>query len=242
MALSRNNLITATIGYGDLVTGSFTPSDNSLLVAVVHGSFENIATDAGSASLSGGGLTWTKRVEQYQVDLQYSPGGSYVAIWTAPVSTGASMTLTHTKSTPGSYGHAIAVYEYTGYNTTSPTGATATTARQHTEGALSGTLSAAPASDSEVIAGVSVDNWNRSTGVITTGTGWTQQNYFEYIESSLHAQVQTRTSSTSTSVGWNFVDGDINGFNGGTDVSAALEIKAAAAASTRPKIIKIITM
>src|SRR6185369_16914949 len=84
-----------------IVTSSFTPPNNSLLVVVA--SWENDGTP-GVSSVSGGGLTWTKI-------LSTSPhffGGSapdyylYVEIWIAQVSTGASMTVTAANGDPSS--------------------------------------------------------------------------------------------------------------------------------------------
>jgi hypothetical protein len=84
---------------GDALTAtsaSFTPASGSLLVLVVNAG-EADTNRAGSASVSGGGLTWTKRQENGSA---FNGGGTnteaYVAIWTAPVVTGASMTVAAT--------------------------------------------------------------------------------------------------------------------------------------------------
>ncbi len=64
-------------------TGSFTPADNSLLVVVTNIRGVSIAND----TPSGGSLTYTKQTENLH-------GVGTFDIWTAPVGTGASMTVT----------------------------------------------------------------------------------------------------------------------------------------------------
>lgn len=81
-----------------MTSASFTPADNSLLVLCLN-------WDEGSTSslvvwtISGGSLTWTTRVERNGDDAGASAGGA--AIITAPVTTGASMTVTVTRNTGG---------------------------------------------------------------------------------------------------------------------------------------------
>ena len=72
---------------------SFTPADGSLLVAVALCG-DPSGSGPGTLTVSGGGLTWTKRAE-YKDAISY---GAALSIWTAPVSTGASTSVvaTHT--------------------------------------------------------------------------------------------------------------------------------------------------
>src|SRR5688572_27167093 len=94
MALSRtdhiNSEVSDTSGGFSVASAAFTPPDNSLLVAVVGCIFnDSLAT----TTVSGGGLTWTQRVAS-----SAAGDGGYnwrVEIWTAPVATGASMTVTN---------------------------------------------------------------------------------------------------------------------------------------------------
>ena len=73
-------------------TSSFTPANNSLLVA----KFNCITLNAqlSAVSIAGGGLTWTKRIETKPDTSNGTNAYSYAVIWTAPVTTGASMTVT----------------------------------------------------------------------------------------------------------------------------------------------------
>lgn len=76
-------------------SGSFTPADNSLIVLLIF-----CDTGAGTtpgATISGGGLTWTQRV--VRGDSEGTAG--IVFIYTAPVTTGSSMTVQVTVNSIG---------------------------------------------------------------------------------------------------------------------------------------------
>lgn len=78
-------------GGGTAVSGSFTPADGSLLVCCINcdeSPGPNVVTP------SGGSLTWTERVSRGQADATEG----LASIWTAPVVTGASMTVTLTRT------------------------------------------------------------------------------------------------------------------------------------------------
>ena len=103
-------------------SGSFTPQDNSLLTVVV-GTLGNPGSDW-TMTVSGGGLTWSERKTVIKANGAYR---NRLSVWTAPVSTGASMQVTVTMST-SSTNTAVATiqaFSQTGYNTGTPTGATA---------------------------------------------------------------------------------------------------------------------
>lgn len=74
-------------------SASFTPANGSLLVLFVHAG-EADANRVSSSSVSGGSLTWTKQQENGS---GFNGGGAnteaYAAVWTAPVVTGAPMTI-----------------------------------------------------------------------------------------------------------------------------------------------------
>jgi hypothetical protein len=186
------------------VSSSFTPSNNSLLVVIA--SFQGDVATAGTSSISGGSLTWNKELES---SVQYFGGSApnywgRTTCWTAPVGTSpGSMTVTcsHTQ-TPSSGDRStimITVFEFTGYNTSSPVGATASNTTAADAG-LTLTLSASPASDSYVLYWrFREDNSTVSTGA-TPNSAWTE----EYDINSPTAGysdlwVSSRTGSTSTS-------------------------------------------
>jgi hypothetical protein len=108
----------------------------------------------------------------------------------------------------------VFVYDYTGYNTSSPFGATA----GGTDGASSPlTLSGTPANDSDVIAAMSSDC---ATSIDPGGSGgFSELNQIisGCIPFDISFQTEARTGSTGTTVDW---------ASAGT-VSAAVEIKAA---------------
>jgi hypothetical protein len=226
-SLTRTQRATTASGSGtaNLTSASFTPSNNSLLVAVAGGVTDG--SFAPSVTVSGGSLTWTRRAQVSNASNGYPDWYSYVEMWTAPVTTGASMTVTHanTKSVDGKY---LAVYEYTGYDTSSPIGATATGSRDDATGAWTITLSSSPASNSEIISSVALDNWDGGGAAnITNGTGWTETYKNGSVGSETQGQVQVLSSPSSTSVTWNLVDAADASGTGENAAAAAIEIKAA---------------
>jgi len=215
MALSRTNVGSFTgTGGTTFTTTAFTPANNSLLVVCAQLQDATIATDTMTITdnTSGGPLVWTARVTT-GVDPGFSVHKS--VIWTAPITTGASMTVTVGTLANGGAEFVIHIFTYTGHDVASPIGATAiggTTGGSPT----TITLSAAPATTSEVLASANEDS---SVLDVVAGTGWTQQ--LQTTDgANVVGQTQTRTNSTSTTVQWNTV---------GVCVLAALEIKAAVA-------------
>src|SRR6266853_323570 len=219
MALVRTNVSTTVKAPGtatSVTTASFTPADNSLVVvfAGLQSSNNSLA-----ASISGGSLTWTK---QAQAGVDVSNFGHFSILWTAPVTTGASMTVTvGNMPSDGTAEGIVHVFYYTGYNTSTPVGGTAS-ATAAFNSAVNLTLSSAPATTSEVIAGASDDTGSGAAN-ITTGTGWTQQTHVSDTANT-DSQTQTRTSSTSTNVLWNSNAAGTNG------CAVAIEIVVATAA------------
>lgn len=232
-SVTRTNRTAGTSAGADGVRSltAFTPGNNSLLVACFGGVGENGSGDQeGIATVSGGGLTWTKRVSIGVNDQVYTTVRTWATIWTAPVSTGGSTTVGgNANSVADQYSTGLYCYEYNGEHA-SPIGATGTLTRRDTAGSASFTLSGSPASGSEVIAFAIVNNSTPSLNAIDPGTGWTSQHAAaavgDYTED--YYEVQTRTGSTSTTVLWNVLDSDVPAVaNQGGSVSVALEIKAA---------------
>lgn len=225
MALVRTNRASAISTANSVTTASFTPSANSLLVACVGGNSEG-ATPV--YTVSGGSLTWTRRKSQWVTDGSGSGWDDQTEIWTAPVGASPSSMTVQVSSTATMDGIYISTYDYTGYNTSSPVGATASGTRVEADGAFSITLDGSPASTSEVIAVGGADNYLASAGaVFTPGSGWTQ--LYENNTSETFGHVQIRGSSTSTAVAWVQFDCTAGGYGFGTAV--AIEIKADAGGS-----------
>ena len=216
MALVRTNVghfESAGVQAGTtFTTGSFTPANNSLLVVAAQLQDATISTDTMTITDTAS-LSWTARVTT-GVDPSFS--AHKTVLYTAPVTTGSSMTVTVGTLANGSAEFAVHVFTYTGYNTGTPIGATAT-GTSTGGGAVTITLSASPALSSEVLASANADSTGGSSE-ITTGTGWTQQ-FHASDTANLDAQTQTRTNSTSTTVTWNNI--------ATSDVTAAMEIIAA---------------
>jgi hypothetical protein len=226
MALSRTTRYSNSVQNTDEVTSSsFTPTNGSFLVAVYGGLCMGANHTESDISVSGGGLTWTKQVYEERLE-----GGwiAFVSIWTAHVGTGASMTVAAASSEAvDSYqGAYLTVTEYTGHELANPTGAFITGERTGTAGSWTLTLNRPPSANSEIIAGITLDNWATQADFIDTGTGWTAiLDSTGPINGELYGHVQVRPAgSTSTDVLW-----DDAATNGGTFISiaAALEIREA---------------
>src|SRR5574343_1830451 len=74
----------------DITSAAFTPADNSLLVLCIMAN-QSFDIEAMTFAVASSGLTWTERVHRDNSD-----GGGHqvaVAIWTCPITTGASMTV-----------------------------------------------------------------------------------------------------------------------------------------------------
>lgn len=233
MTLARTDLLgqvsgaSGTFGTGAFVTSSFTPPDNSLLVVCV-GFIEN----GGSTSplpdltISGGGLTYTARASAAIDD---GAGSFYTAarIYTAPVATGASMTLTLDCAARSIGEYSVSVVAYTGYDVTSPTGTFGANGANSGFGSPPNPVSlttGVPAATSEVFAGVSIQ---KDVAGCTPGATFTELHDVENTSwGGLESEI--RTNSVSTTVDW--VDVRDGGGALFAWVGVAIEIKAAAAA------------
>ena len=227
MSLGRTNhsLSPSSVGFGtgSFTTGNFTSVSSSLLVALV-GFLEDSGSSDPSADLTvsdSAGLTWTRRAYVGNA-ASWSCG---IAIWTAPVTTGVSMTLTFDCGSRNVYLYLPHAVSYTVYNGSTPIGATAVGGSVGTDGAGSITLSGSPVSTSDVIAALFRDFSAAAASTVTHGTGWTELADYQDSSNSEGLQVQARSGSTSATVGWD----DINA-GGGTvakSVGVAIEILAA---------------
>ncbi|MGH9251406.1 MAG: hypothetical protein ACRD0W_18065 [Acidimicrobiales bacterium] len=199
MALARTNVHSQISadghGTGSFVTSSFTPPNDSLLVVCVSMMRVSDSNDpSGAITCTGGGLTFTSR-------LAFGSSGQVFAlglrIFTAPVATGASMTITAGSGGIDTQHYAVSALGYTGYDTGTPTGTTGTDFEALSpDDSQSFDLSAAPASSSEVDAFWELDKDAAGT---TPGTGWTEISDLQ-TGTSGGQQTEVRTGSTSTTV------------------------------------------
>ena len=144
-----------------VTTASFTPSNDSLLVvsALSQANGSTITINISDSV----GLTWTSRAS--------APASSFNMAsrqWTAPVTTGVSMTVT-ISTTNGFGAVSVAVVDITGYDTTTPTGVNLAANTGSRSGAYSPALSGTSASDSIVVAAGVTD-----FGTATKGASWTE--------------------------------------------------------------------
>lgn len=198
MALARTTRVGQAVasgfGAGAYTSGAFTPNNNSILVAI-GGAGMPTTTFALTISDSLGG-TWTQRASQTSNAGSWTNGAR---IWTRPVTTGASMTvsLDHGATSVDSY--ALSVLEWTGYDVATPvTGVISKLAAN--DGADSVTLTAAPVA-ADVSLGVLVRDTNTGTGTTTPGSTFTEIQDFG-ASVGIGIETEERTGSTSTTVDW----------------------------------------
>lgn len=228
MALARTDLLGQAFaedspGTGAGTSTAFTPPDNSLLVVAHMVMLDVTNTDpTPSMSISGGGWTYTSQVTA-------TASGSYsigLVIWTAPVTTGASMQLSLDCGALDVWVLCVSVVAYTGYDTGTPIGGTASGSDTSTpDGAQNITLSAAPTVDDEIFAASIADKESVGT---TPGSGWTEV-HDVHSGGSGGLESEVETGVTSTSVDWV----DVHTGTGGIFkwAGAAVVVKAGAAAA-----------
>lgn len=220
MSLVRTARINSTsgnaFGTGTYTSASFTPANNSLLVVIGQAQEQSDAgmegtdiTVANSAS-----LTATLQVTSPNAPAGWSYGSR---IWTMQVTTGASMTVSLDAGAHAVENYRLDIYEYTSdAGGTLGVGATATGTDADGNGAASITLSAAPATSSQVIGVVNNALSSESGGSISEGAGWTQLIDVARADWWIFG-LQVRGSSTSTAVDW----ADLNA-GGGTSIGAVM--------------------
>lgn len=214
-------------GTGNFVSSSFSTLSSSYMLIGVMGTENSgsapLATDMTVTSSTGVTITPLFRL---------TVGGSfgtYVGIFTAPVTTGAAGTLTVSFAGRNMSVVGVAVSAFTGYDTGTPAGVSGSNSQSGgftTPNPATITLSGSPASTSQVWGIVAAD---KNTADITPGTsaGWTEITDL-YNPASITAGFETefRGSSTSATVTWD----DIRPGGGALFnwVAAAVEVRAAA--------------
>lgn len=185
------------IAASSFTTSAFTPANNSVAVAVVNFTAAGANTPA-SWTASGGGLSWTNVLAGGGGGTVYS----YVAVFVAQVTTGASTQLTVNGLTiaGGNNYYNADVYYLTGHNTAGPTGATAI-GTNTSAGAVSVTLSGAPSASSVIMAGLNLAPVG-SGGTTTAGASWTALYNNVGAATVLDCQQQYITGTTSATVPW----------------------------------------
>jgi hypothetical protein len=213
------------IGTASFTTSpNFTPSNNSLLV-VCASAVSSTAITATNLTIADslGTLTWTSRATFDQNNWGIDDGA--IRLWTAPVGTGASMTVTIDMGADSVDLFNVWIVDYTGYDPVTPIGVTGSFSLTSTPtGPKSLTLSGAPAATSEVIGYLVRDD---SSGSPTSSPGATFTELVD-VDTSGHGgfEVEARSGSTSTTVDWNVDDGTGFVLNA---IALGFEIRAATA-------------
>lgn len=184
-------------------TGSFTPSNNSLLVVVYAGTTSG-AVDQNLANITisdTAGLTWTE-----QQAVKSTTSGTvqvHAKVWTAPVATGASMTITISGYDSTNVSAHAQVFDFTGHDSGTPIGGKITGTNLGS-GAVNITLDAAPASGDYTLAWRAAEAAGSGKLTATPTSGWNEE-YDVGTSGWACLQTQTRTGSTSTAVQWDDV-------------------------------------
>lgn len=222
-SLVASNTVATT---GDTVTtGSFTPTNGSLLVGIAVGFVLN--TPAAPVTIADTAtLTWTNRVAR----VDGSGGGStfptVVYIWTAPVVTGTSMTVTadynHGGGSDATGRQSIYVIQVTGQHATTPFVQAITAGGGSSDDVQTHDFGAAPAATSLLFSCANVDDTQPSDGSeIVIGTGWTQVAEQSTGNPYNVSKIQTKTGTTSPAVLWNFVSADWSWSIGSVEIAEA---------------------
>lgn len=208
MALARTNLLgqitnTGSFGTGNFTSSAFTPSSASLLV-VAGGFIQNgSSTDPTSSFVisDSGSHTWTEKVTAVVSPTSFP---TLMKIWTAPITTGASTTVTLGTGGRTAAFYACSVVCYTGYDTGTPVGVSGTNSKSSgftgPPDPISITLSGAPATTSEVFGALCVD---RDAANATPGATFTE------IDDLMNSagpwgglETEVRAGSASTTADW----------------------------------------
>lgn len=211
-------------GTGGYTTASFTPSASSFIVVCAIAEENGGVTDpSGDLTISdSGGLTWTPQGNTGKAT-SWAAG---MRVWTAPDSAGGAKTVTIDCGARNIYKYHAHVFEFTGYDTGSPIGATVVDASVAKTTSDTITLSGSPASTSIVLGFLGAGN--TGSGGVTPGTGWAES-YDTNLVGEVGLESQSRGSSTSSTVTWNLTWDTTDAVN----FAIALEIKEAAAGGTK---------
>lgn len=184
-------------GTGAYTSTAFTPAAGSLLVICCSLAFNGVMTLAPVFTNTGGSaLTFTQR---NLVQSNVSNWTDGVGIYTAPVGTAVSMTISIDHGAVSISNYAMVILEYNGQNAT-PIAGSVTKAAVALNGADSMTLSATPLAKDEVVVALMSDP---NTGTVSASPGSTFTEQYDVaaaVSAGLH--VETRTGSTSTTADW----------------------------------------
>ncbi len=161
---------TDTVAPVEFTSSNLTASADRLLLAIVLLLNPSDLTD--NATLSGGGLTWTKRGYKEFGDGNYDTG---ITLFTAPITTGATFALTigHSVAPGGDGGYRCLVHVLE-FENADGTPVQTKTGDMSGEGAFTITLDSAPSADSICVAARGVMPTGLQNPGADPGTGWTE--------------------------------------------------------------------
>lgn len=222
-------------GTGSWSTASFNPAAGSVLAI-----FLGMETPSGSADLTASvtitdnlGTPLVYGAKKVSNNTNAGSAGSVGAAWTAPVISGGAMVITWDAGADTLYIANWVIYECTGVDTVTPVGATASGVQgngsnESVDGALSITLSGAPASTSLTLAFIHVNSTASIVADASPGTGFAQDVVVHSATVEDYATGQQRGGSTSTAVAWADTQADATPITFWA-VALAMELKEGAA-------------
>lgn len=147
----------------DITSAAATPANASLLVLCINADQQGSNSGALTFTVAGGSLTWTERAHR---DGSNTINCGVVAIYTAPVVVGTSMTIAVRRTTTNGGGNRISckVYEVTGHNVVSSIGNSTT--NTSTTNSINAALTVAGAGR---LFGVATD-WNQLGSPVSSDT------------------------------------------------------------------------
>lgn len=210
-------LVEGTANATTIVSGSFTPTGDSLLIAIANYRDDSAGGgctfDGFSDSQSWG--TWTTVINNTEYGTHFA---SVMIGWCIVESSPAAGTVTATFSTATlpDRGRLMLLEIDSGFDTTTPILQSKTTGSASTLSSLTDDFSSAPASGSMLVSAcLGVDSFPRT---VTPDTGWTEVE--ESVSNQLNSNTQYRTGTTSTQYGASWADTNARGI-----AIAAIEIQ-----------------
>lgn len=211
-----------------IVSGSFTPTANCLLIAVANYRDDSAGGgctfDGFSDSQSWG--TWNTSISNTEYGSHFaSVMIGYCVVGASPAA--GTVTVTFSGSPLPDRGRLMLLEIDSGFDSTTPVLQSKTTGSASTLSSLTDDFSSAPATGSMLVSAcVGIDSFPRT---LTADTGWTEVE--ESVSNQINSNTQYRTGTTSTQYGASWADTNARGI-----AIAAIEIQEPSGGASTPGI------
>jgi hypothetical protein len=203
----------ATYGTGNFTpAGTFTPTANSVLIAIVSagrtpGVGAAYAANGADLTISGGGLTWVSVAGSTRAVTQNTADTAVRAFYAVVGASPSAMQATVNLGGKDAYSYTVHIDEYTNVDTAAPVaGALNAGGRSSVDNeTFTGTLAATPTAGDYKVGFSAISSQDYNAGANPTGyavtAGWTQASNLQP-QFGLEAQTVVQTGSTSTTLNW----------------------------------------